>query len=401
VTSTLLAAPGFAAVDCSQEAGEKLEKHNLPAVGYWMQAVDNDRLTYTSVGGVSSYMYNFRTARPEPIRGGMDAFPIAPGDLYVQPYSGYSFYKISGGSNASPEFEDTDSFGVYQSIGLLPGTTGPEHRKVRIAAGWAAGLFQDYIIDLAPSGAYSFSKVHQGPVQVCRNLPSSGLDSEIPVLSRDGLMISGRDHSDQLTKIYNIAQPTAGRAPTADCTLVQTIPLQTSKISFSFDNQKAMFVMDDPNTNNGRLVEMDIATGLLTTLSLPNEDVMYMTYRYDGPNIRKDNAIIYSRRVATASTAEVIILKPGSVASEAHPQALRLEALGHMWGKACNMEFDTDYARAVGSRVVKSMCADLVTDAAIADLPEEYRSLSRGELEKLCSKDLRGQTPETVPSALY
>lgn len=270
---------------------------------------------------------------------------------------------------------------------------------LRVSAGWSAGLFQDYIIDKLADGSYKFEKVHQSPVTVCRNLPSNGLDSEIPVLSRNGLMISGRDNDDQLTKIYNIGVPTTGRAPTAECTLAQTIPVQTSKISFSFDNQKAMFVMPDPNTNKGRLIEMDIATGLMTTLSLPNEDVMYMTYRYDGLNFRKDNAVIYSRRVQNSSGAEIIMIKPGSVASEAHPKAQSLEALGHMWGKACNMELDNDYARGVGSRVVTSMCADLVTSESVAALPEEYRSLTKKGLEELCETELRG-LQATVPASI-
>ncbi len=391
LTTAMSATVANATVDCGVGAASRKQEVRLPGEGYWMQAVDDHRITYTSHGGVQSKLFDF-TAGLQPITRNYDAFPIPPGDIYVHPTGGYSFFKMGDGEMAQPIFRDQDPFAVYQSIGLLPGTTGPDYRVVRIAAGWGAGVFQDYKITKNADGTYSFEKVHAGPVSVCRNIPSGGLDAQIPVLSRDGTMIAGRDFNDQLTKIYKINVIPGERQ--ASCDLVQTIPTETSKISFSFDNKKVAFVIADPNTSKGRLMEMDIATGTLTTMSLPSEDVLFMTYRYDqnDSTFRSDDRLMYTRRVGSTSgdaPSDLILISPDAVVREGDPKTASLEALGYLWGQACNMELDTDYARAAGSRITKDMCDDLIDDAHIQALPTEYRSLSKTSLKAICRREER------------
>ncbi len=389
-----------AEVDCKATAAAAVEVHPLPHEGYWMQSVDDNKITYTSVGGTNSKMFNLQTNLNEPITTHYDAFPIAPGDLYVHPYvgsnPGYSFFKMGGGADAQPIWEDTDEFGVYQAIGLLPQTTGADNRYVRISAGWSAGIFQDYQITKKADGQYNFRKIHEGPVQVCLNLDTGGLDTQIPVLARNGEMIAGRDWNDQMTKIYRILEVQKTDDPSiprkADCELVQTIPAETSKISFSFDNKKVMFTLSDSNTGKGRLFEMDLETGLLTTLSLPSEDVMYMTYRYDStaPTFNNDSMLLYSRRTEIPGPqSDLVLIKPNSVATVEHEQATQFEAIGHLWGKACSQELDNDYARAVGSRLNVSMCDELITAAGIGSLPEEYKDLNLEQLQGLCKTEAR------------
>lgn len=379
-----------AAVNCSASAADASEQHVLPGAGYWMQAVDSEgtRLTYTGIGGVTSYLYNLKEQKPEAITDDFDAFPIPPGDIYVHPIQGYSFYRLGDGAGASPIYVDDSRFGVYQSIGLLPGPYSLESRRVRIAAGWAAGIFQDYQIDRSPSGEYRFEKRYANPVRVCRNLPSRGLDSQLPVLSRDGQMISSRDETDQFTKIWRILAPESKNATDADCEHVQTIPTQTGKISFSFSGKSAMFVMADPNTGLGRLLEIDIATGEINTLSLPSEDVMYMTYRFDS-SFRNDNAILYSRRRADESS-DLVGIKPGAVPKATDALAVPMQALGHLWASACNLELDDDYARAAGSRLKKSECREVINAQSLSALGEDYSALRKEALLDLCERDDRG-----------
>ena len=50
---------------------------------------------------------------------------------------------------------------------------------------------------------------------------------------------------------------------------------------------------------------------------------------------------------------------------------------------------DTDYALAVGSRLNKNMCAELVIDTKIKALPEEYRALKADKLLAFCNSDDR------------
>lgn len=401
----VLTAQAKASVDCTASAAQAKEEVHLPGEGYWMQAVNDHEITYTSHGGTQSKLFDFSTG-PQLITRNYDAFPIPPGDLYVHPTGGYSFYKIGDGDSAQPLFTDTDRFSVYQSIGLLPETTGKAYRVVRIAAGWGAGIFQDYKITLN-NGNYTFAKVHAGPIQVCRNLSTGGLDTQIPVLSRDGLMIAGRDTNDQMTKIYKINMVFGQRD--ASCELVQTIPTETSKISFSFDNKKVAFVIADPNSNKGRLMEMEISSGKLTTLSLPSEDVLFMTYRYDqnDPTFRTDDRLLYTRRVGSTSgdaPSSLMLISPNAVPGDGGANNQRLEALGHLWGHACSMDLDTDYARAVGSRIKTSLCAELVIDQNLQALPEEYRTISKEKLVSLCQLENRaeqaaqGTAPESIRS---
>ncbi len=384
-------------VDCSEKAASNAEAHLMPGAGYWMQSVDINHITYTSVGGISSYLFNLETEKLEPITRGMDAFPIPPGDIYVHPTGGggYSFYKMGDGETAKPIFNDTDHFGVYQAVGLLPATKGPKDRVVRVSAGWGAGIFQDYHITTLEDGTYDFKRLHSHPVQVCRNLDTGGLDTQIPVLSRNGELIAGRDTNDQMTKIYKITNihqvDAATDTEVADCEEVQTIPTETSKISFSFDNKKVMFVIADPITGKGRLLEMDIETAKLTTLSMPSEDVMYMTYRADS-SLRNDDRLLYSRRTdAVGVESELILIKPNSVAKDDDELARPLEALGHLWGRACGMDLDTDAARAAGSRVNQNQCDELLNAANFASLPAEYSDLQKDQIQTLCKLSERAQ----------
>jgi hypothetical protein len=395
-----------AGIDCSVKAATVKQEVRLPGEGYWMQAVDSNRITFTSHGGTNSKMFDFTTGL-QPITRYYDAFPIPPGDIYVHPRAGYSFYKMGDGEFAEPIYNDSDAFSVYQSVGLLPETTGPDYRVLRIAAGWGAGIFQDYKITHS-NGNYTFEKVHSGPVKVCRNIPSGGLDTQIPVLSRDGTMIAGRDYTDQMTKIYKITDiKDVNGQRDASCELVQTIPTETSKITFSFDNKKIAFVIADPNTGFGRLIEMNIATGAMTTLSLPNEDVLFMTYRYDqnDSTFRSDDRLLYTRRVGTTSgdaPSDLLLISPNAVVREGDANVARFEALGHLWGQSCGVELDTDYARAVGSRVDKQMCQDLLNDSNLQSLPQEYHSITKAQLTALCMMENRAEPPMTpaIPEAL-
>jgi hypothetical protein len=392
-----------AAIDCSVKAATVKQEVRLPGEGYWMQAVDSNRITFTSHGGTNSKMFDFQTGL-QPITRYYDAYPIPPGDIYVHPRAGYSFYKMGDGEFAQPIYNDSDAFSVYQSVGILPETTGPDYRVLRVAAGWGAGIFQDYKITRS-NGQYTFEKVHAGPVKVCRNIPSGGLDTQIPVLSRDGLLIAGRDYNDQMTKIYRINVVPGERD--AGCDLVQTIPTETSKITFSFDNKKVAFVIADPNSGKGRLMEMNIATGAMTTLSLPNEDVLFMTYRYDqnDSTFRSDDRLLYTRRVGTTSgdaPSDLLLISPNAVVREGDANVAKFEALGHLWGQACGQELDTDYARAVGSRVDKQMCEDLLIDSNLQSLPQEYQSITKAQLAALCMMENRAEPPMTpaIPEAL-
>ena len=370
-----------AEVECSNKAFGARSIIDFPSEGYWMQAAGDCRMTYTSVGGTNTSMYNYCTKRSEPITNFYDGFPV-PGfsdELYVHPRSdqgqGQAFFKFAdasrtGGAN-SPIYQDTAHTGVYESIGLLSG--GTEKKKVvRIAAGWSAGAFRDY--EIKKDGA-NFQISPKGDItQVCKNLPSGGLDSQLPVLSRDGQMIAAREMNDSKSKIFRI------RVPGGTCTEVGVIPQQTSKLSFSFDNKSVLYVIQDPNSNKGRLMAYDLDTKRERTISAPTEDVQYMTFKPDG-------TLMYTRR-GTSGT-ELVGVDPNAVKEGADPKTE--EALGLLWATKCNMDVDASYAGAIGRRLTQSNCSSLAAPAEVsqglADSP--YSSVTADKIRGLCASASR------------
>lgn len=350
-----------------------------------MQAAGDCRITYTSIAGVFSRMFNICTQKSEPITNYIDAFALPEGDVYIHPYKGISFFEMKDanatqGSN-EPFYTDPAHQGNYQSLGILPGST-PEKRLVRIAMGNASGSIRDYSV-LKNGNGFKITPIQNSVTPVCKNLPSLGLDTETPVISRDGQMIAGRELNSRKTQIYRI------KMPSGDCELVRTIPLATSKVSFMFDNKNVLYVIKDPNSQNGRLLKMNIESGEILTVSGPDEDVFYMTARMDG-------TIFYNRKSSLISLfgSQLVELAPDAVAARSG-DLRKYEAIGLMWGDACKKPIDADYAIAVGMRMTPDTCDAIVTEKNLAALEEEYAGLTRSDLLSLCrgtqGKDQRSQ----------
>lgn len=370
VFAALLSAKASAS-DCNASVLSHQGLYEIPGVGYWMQASGDCRVTYTGVGGFKSQMYNMCTRQAEPISGRTDAAPIPAfeGEIYTHP--GLTFYRRSealatGGGN-SPFYTDNSMPNFYQSIGILGDATDQE-ASVRVAIGWSAGRFRDYRIRRTPSG---FSVAPISPVtSICRNLPGGGLDHETPMLSRDGLMIAGRDRETSHTRVYRI------ESPSWDCLPIATIRHRTSKVSFSFDNQKVAYVAKDPNSTRGRLFELDIATGETRTLSGPNEDVLYTTHKSDG-------TILYTRRLANQDRSQLVALPPRPQETAENRRAQ--QAIGLLWARRCSFRIDLDSAEAVGRRIRSDVCARLASPSEIERLPDAYKGLTEIEFRSVCS----------------
>lgn len=387
VVYIVLLTPCAHSVECSSKVLKTQKIYNLPGAGYWMQAAGDCRLTYTSVGGVGSKLFNMCTNKPEQITANIDAYPLPGGDgeVYVHPTDGISFYKFKDAAALAPEnlrrgvpiYKDPALQGNYESIGLLKGST-PDHRTIRIAMGNAGGTFRDYTVD-KENDNYHITPVQPNTVRVCKNLPSGGLETELPILSRDGTMIAGREFNSRKSQVFRLDSESGA------CTPIRGIPLSTSKVSFTFDNKNILYVVIDPNTNKGRLIAMNVESGTTTTMSGPDEDVMYMTAKEDG-------TILYSRRgiddapqsttgmgglvslernrPADQSVSDLVELDP-KLFDTAEPK--KYEALGLMWGDACEKDLDLDYALAVGQRFNSKFCSDVVTDKAVANLDIDHK----------------------------
>lgn len=373
IAGLFYAAGASAAPNCEENALKRKSVHSFPGAGYWMQAAGDCRITYTSVGGISSSMYNLCTRQAETISNYIDAFGLPEGDLYVHP--GMEFYKMSGahkGNRNEPIFVDRQHGGNYQSIGTLPGSD-EKTRNIRIAVGSRAGKIRDYRIEKTGGDDYKITALGDGPKSICGNIEGGTLDTEIPILSRDGQLIAGRDREGRKTKIFKI------KMPSGDCDLVATVPTRTSKVNFAFDGKSIVYVGQDPDTRKNRVYQMHFAQGKepqVDTLSGPDEDPQYVT-------TRKDGTVFYTRRKAGGGT-ELIELGPSQTGRVEKPK--RFEALGLLWADACGKQIDYDQALAIGRRLEKSSCDAVVTPEGIAKLEAEYKDISIDALRASCEE---------------
>jgi hypothetical protein len=353
------------AIECGNAAFNTAKTVSFPGSGYWMQAAGDCRVTHTSVGGTNSQLYNYCTNRAENITTRADAFPV-PGfeQLYVHPTA--DFFKIGG--NGQSIYEDNTHTGVYQSLGLVEG--GGNSGTVRILAGWGGGVYRDYRI-VRNGENYNITPVGER-VTTCQNL--GGIRGDLPIISRNGRMVSGRSTSSQGQVIYEIQQG-------GSCRVIREIPRATSKISYTFDNKYALYVVQDPNTNKGRLISMDIASGVEKTLSAPTEDVQYVSAKADG-------SIIYSRRGQNGN--ELAFIRGGMATPSGQSQ--QQQALGLVWATKCNVDVDADSAEAVGRRLSGNVCNAITQETevrqALADSP--YASIQPASIRSLCSSNGNG-----------
>lgn len=365
-----------ASVECSSDALIKKTVHNLPGAGYWMQAAGDCRITYTAVGGVFSQMYNLCTRKSEKITNIIDAFALPDGDIYVHPFKGISFFKMSdaltSGALAKPFFSDPQHIGNYESIGILPGATD-QLKIVRIAMGNASGATRDYKLEKKGTDDFEVTPLGDNRTKVCQNLEHRGLDYEVPVISRDGQMIAGRESGSRKMGVYKLEMPSG------NCELITLIPTVTSKVSFSFNNKDVFYVIQDPQTRKGRLMKINLDTKVVKTLSGPDEDVMYVT-------TRKDGSVFYSRRSADRSynsPSDLVEMDSKSVADIDKP--VPYEAIGMMWADACGKDLDLDTAQLVGQRLGQKDCNSLITNNNISKLDDNHKKVTSAQLKAICS----------------
>ncbi len=388
LVSLVCVSSAFSEIKCDNSVLKTEKTYEIPGAGYWMQAFGDCRITYTSVGGISSKMYNMCTNSAEPITNRIDAYGLPEGDIYTHPGAyGIEFYKTSdlllSGAQTRPFFQDAHP-GDYQSIGIL--SKSGNERKIRIAMGSAGGSIKDYVIK-KKGDDFEIKAVQSEPLKICRNIPSAGLDRQVPILSRDGKYIAGRDNGTRVMKIYKINDRNG------DCEFVNEIPAVTSKVSFSFDKKNVIFVVNDPNTRKGRLLQMNIESGEVITLSSPTENVQYMTSTEKGE-------ILYSRKSDSGSgaTSTLVKLSPSLIPKANSSDSKSYEAIGLMWAKNCNMQIDLDYALAVGQRLTDENCNAIVKDGDLKSLDAEYSNLKTDEVKKVCSVSA-GSAAKTSGSA--
>jgi hypothetical protein len=387
ISINFFAAGAQAEIQCNQNDFVQKDIYDFPTDGYWMQYDGKCFMTFTSHGGFKSQRYDLCHRQTLPISSFVDAFPIPDTNLYVHPgpIRFYSFDELDDAAKKATflkkgkTFEDVSLSrqgrilkrkmdplhtepalaSVYQSIGVLE--KNEKEMKIRVSIGFSAGDFMDMTIENyntkieTPEDRKKIKiKTVSKYIRMCPNLRNGGLDTQLPMLSRDGRMIATMAPSGGMA-VYKVAD-------TGICEKISDIPHATSKVNFSFDGKKVFYVTYDESVGHGRLAMLnldksDVKNADVTYLSATQEDVKYMTSAPNGD--------VYYTTIENGN--KLILLDQSQLKTD---QDTQLSELGYLYLNHCKISLkgmNNQYAAAEGRRLSQSSCYDLVKNGS-ADL---------------------------------
>lgn len=223
---------------CEANAFAADQIFDFPHFGYWMKALGDRYITYTSVDGDDGKAFDLKESKRVSFSSRLDPFPTPDGLYYVHPEP-IQFIKaengIKFGDQAERIFVDPDLAGTYQSVAMPLNTKTQKIYRV-IVGGAESILLQDYILDIGLKGEIAFSKKYSSPKQICQNINPEGLTVSTPIISNLGELIAGQDYHTQTTKIYKI------NVESKICEPILDLGISTNKIAFSFDDKFITFI---------------------------------------------------------------------------------------------------------------------------------------------------------------
>lgn len=203
-----------------------------------------------------------------------EPYPIAGKNLVTIPHcdnnASMCFYKLDNYKSqqeSKPVFVDSGMKGYYQSVGFLKNTA--KEAQIRVVSYY--GVFRDYKIndeEVSPLGPAK---------KFCE-----GIDLKLPMLSKDGKMISGWNVEEEKTVLYKLSDE-------GKCTPEYKLEFMVGKMDFSYDGKYAAFhatssgegkISDDLGLNQ-QIFLLDLKSKKLLKLS-SGADVLY--YPHFGEN---------------------------------------------------------------------------------------------------------------------
>ena len=297
--------------------------------------------------------------------------------------------------------------GTYQSVGLVSRDDKGEHYRILTDQGQA-----EYLVDSAVPPHITQIRP---TVAICPNI-----SFRLPMISKDGSLLSGYDVTDNKTKIWKV-NPDGG-----NCDLVLDLGIGVSKADFSYSGTQIAFhtssvpgIQTRPAKTglNGAAVQEYIATPdgsenmNVYVYDLQKHTLKKMTQNLPGQNYyfpvwRPDDTLVLSA-VSTSDPPAFVHLDPRQVTGtpfEARdlnrPGAEKLFLLGQLWSQVC-LSASTDRAQAVGTALSldPQKCQRLAREAW-----DQYKSkLSQGrpnsrEVSGLSAEDLALACPKQTVS---
>lgn len=301
---------------------------------------------YYSCDDLENVRLNLRTGKQELVPGRRDAVPLPDCKLLSVSgnmdengdKAGIRFFEpdvVSTEKKAMyhlddtpPLLEDKSMIHAYQSMATLSNQGNNTTYRVLIDDDQGGVVFKDYRVKYnGKTPTFDPSDVSKQPSPICTQVTLKGADGKpgelrktgveavpadfkikLPILSKDGTMLSAFDPVDQVTRIYKVdlANPTR-------CQELVNLGIPTGKPEFSYDNNKIVFHSNskpgidswfryegrdveswDSSQWNNTVFTVDLKSGQMRQISKrnPNNPLHGSSYY---PAFRKDGSVVFMR----------------------------------------------------------------------------------------------------------
>tara|TARA_R110000868_G_scaffold72133_6_gene210422 strand:- start:566 stop:2374 length:1809 start_codon:yes stop_codon:yes gene_type:complete len=232
ITFSLMTNAWSVAMDCSLNTTPIKKRIQLPSPpNYFISADPAGKYTAVIDSYDENMLVNMETGKHEKVPGDVDPVFTPDGKFLTLP--GGEFYdmdkiarKVDSGQsarNVDAAF-DSGQGGVYQSIGILPGST--ERKKTyRYMDDGAGASFFDVEMTFDSSGKMTNSRRKTSQKRLC----TEASNRDTPMMSKDGKYLSILNFETYTTQIWRVEDD-------GSCKMMVDIGVPTGKVDFGFDN---------------------------------------------------------------------------------------------------------------------------------------------------------------------
>ncbi|MBY0517887.1 MAG: hypothetical protein K2P81_13335 [Bacteriovoracaceae bacterium] len=328
------------------------------------QGPQDNREEVSIISRDGNVFYDMKTGNYRRVPGSIDGTATPDGQFMVTPMTGLTFYdRDTVNGSSAPAFEDTANTleGVYQSVGLLPGSNDKKvYRAITdtLTTGNTRGnslMYKDFSTKPGPNGPVFDANNHPAK-PLCSNLGSSPF--KLPMISKDGKMLAAFDVNSGTTKIFNVKQTNG----VSNCELKKDLGFATGKVEFSNDGNKIVFAADSHPTisndvtwyeqptqdQNFNVYVVDMKEDSIQRISKlkkgsayypsfwKDDSVVYMEQTPNSENRRDNNYTVVRTKLESAEKMKFVSFDKVNSCSGIPSDTAASLALGAMWYDICS-----------------------------------------------------------------
>lgn len=380
---------------------------------YFFRSFDRDGRSYVSYATEDDLrLLDIKSGKEYPFEGLYDPVPMNS-DIITTPtrFGEILFYSIEDvlKGHTTPQVkqvrnDDKPLHGTYQSVGRLK--LSENSSEYRVITDREGASYADYKVDRNKN-----IEIVQTAQRLCPNI-----DFKLPMISKDGGMLSGYDLSSNTTKVWKINKN--------HCEQVLDLGIAVGKADFSYDNKRITFhTTSEHSTKYFETPGVDSNMNVYV-FDLEAKKMAKITQNHRGvssyyPVFKEDGTIVFSEVSSSSNrfvrvdpkAANFIDYDPKRSSTE---KTVGLFYIGNLFAKKClSMEIDSSAAIAAAANITEKTCKSMVEN-----LWNEYRQqidvkveldLNRNALTKeqvmaACPKEQKSQlvqskVPESQVSA--